>query len=174
VTALRGEAEPFDSDPGRPVDAINHEVGALFRHTFAKAGAFEYLCRVHPRFMRGTVVVRAVPDHVAPRIRSLRIGASRLCARGPRSCRKARLRLRFSLSERARLGGKIRRVGAHRSQAPLRTLRFAGRRGRNDILLAGGALRPARYRITLIATDAVGNASKPARAHFAVMRVTSD
>jgi plastocyanin len=172
VTAARGAAEQFDSDPGRAPDAINHEVGATFRHTFTKPGVLEYVCRVHPRFMRGAVVVRAVPDHVAPRIRSLRAGARRLCARGPRSCRNARLHLRFRLSERARLRAEIRRIGAPGSATPVRTLRFTGRRGRNDRSLAAGLLRPARYRLTVTAADAVGNVSKPARAQFAVRRPT--
>ena len=172
VSAARAAAEQFDSDPGRAPDAINHEVGATLRHTFTKPGALEYVCRVHPPFMRGAVVVRAVPDHVAPSIRSLRAGARRLCARGPRNCRNARLHLRFRLSERARLRAQIRRVGVPGSARPIRTLRFIGRRGRNDRFLAAGALRPARYLLTLTATDAVGNVSQPARAHFAVRGTT--
>jgi len=172
VSAARGAAEQFDSDPGRAPDAIDHELGATFRHTFTKPGALEYLCRVHPRFMGGTVVVRAVPDHVAPRIRLLVAGARKLCTRGPRSCRNPRLHLRFRLSERARLRAEIRRLGAPGSATPIRTFRFTGRRGRNHRFLVAGALRPARYRLTLTATDAVGNVSKPARAKFAVRRPT--
>jgi plastocyanin len=157
VSALRGEAGQFDSDPGRPVDAINHELGTTFQHTFSKAGSFGYLCRVHPRFMRGRVTVLAVPDHEAPRIHSLslRDGA----------------RLRFALSEPASLTGKIRRIGTPGPPAPTRTVRFRGRRGRNEVHLATRRLRPARYRITLTATDAVGNVSRPARTSFRPRRV---
>jgi plastocyanin len=174
VTALRGEAEQFDSDPGRSAGAINHEVGETFRHTFTKAGAFAYLCRVHPRFMRGTVVVRAVPDHAPPRIRSPRTSPSTQCASEPRRCRKPRVRLHFRLSERARVTVRIRRVGTRRSPTPVRTVKISGRKGRNDIPPATGALQPARYRLTLTATDAVGNVSMPVRVHLAVKRTVSN
>jgi plastocyanin len=153
VSAIRGESEDFDSDPGRPVDRINHEIGATFRHTFTKPGGFDYLCLVHPRFMRGTVVVKAVPDRVAPRIRSLRTSASRF---------------RFRLSERARLSAQIRRVGPPMSSRPVRTIKFTGRRGRNDVPLRTHGLPPSRYQITLTATDEVGNVSRPARARFSL------
>jgi plastocyanin len=157
VSALQDVAERFDSDPDVPVDAINHEVGATFQHTFSNAGAFDYLCRVHPRFMRGTVTVLVVPDHVPPRIHSLstRPGA----------------RLRFRLSERASLRGELRRIGAPGSPLPVRRLRFRGMRGRNEVQLPTRGLRPVRYRITLTATDAVGNVSKPARTSFTPRRV---
>jgi plastocyanin len=153
VRAVRGESEQFDSDPGRPVDRINHEIGATFGHTFTNPGRFDYLCLVHPRFMRGTVMVKAVPDRVAPRIRSLRASASRL---------------RFRLSERARVSAQIRRVGSPMSSKPVRTMKLTGRRGRNDVRLRTRGLPPARYQITLTATDEVGNVSKPARARFSV------
>jgi plastocyanin len=153
VRAVRSESEDFDSDPGRPVDGINHEIGATFRHTFTKPGRFDYLCLVHPRFMRGTVVVKAVPDRAAPRIHSLRTSASRL---------------RFGLSERARMSAQIRPVGRPMSSKPVRTMRFTGRRGRNDVPLRTRGLPPARYRITVTATDEVGNVSKPASARVAL------
>jgi hypothetical protein len=102
--------------------------------------------------MRGSVTVLAVPDHEAPRIRSL--------STGPRT------RLRFTLSEPAALRGEIRRIGAPGSASPDRIVRFRGRRGRNEVRLATRGLRRARYRITLTATDAVGNVSSPARTGF--------
>ena len=43
---------------------------------------------------------------------------------------------------------------------------------RNEVRLATARLRPARYRVTLRATDAVGNVSKPARASFAARRAS--
>jgi len=157
VSALRGETEQFDSDPGRPVDAINHDVGATFQHTFPRAGSFEYLCRVHPRFMGGSVTVVAVPDHEAPRIRSLTA--------------RPGVRLRFTLSEPASLRGEIRRLGTQGSPPRTRTIRFRGRKGRNEVRLATRRLRPARYRVTLTATDVVGNVSQPARTSFIRRRV---
>lgn len=152
VAAVGGQGEQFDSDPGRELGAINHEVGATFRHTFSRAGSFEYFCRVHPRFMRGAVTVLVVPDHEAPRIRSLST--------------RPRARLRFALSEPATLRGEIRRIGALGSPSPALIVRFRGRRGRNEVRLPTRGLRPARYRITLRATDAVGNVSSPARTGF--------
>jgi plastocyanin len=170
VTADSGQAESFDSDPGGAPGGINHEVGATFRHTFSKPGVYDYVCRVHPDFMRGLVVVRAVPDHEAPRIHSLRARPSRFCPGRTGGCRKAWARLRFTLSERARLSGQIRWIEPGRSPAPVRVVRFRGRKGRNEARVATRGLRPARYGLTLRAEDAVGNVSKPARTSFAVRR----
>jgi plastocyanin len=170
VTAVAGQRERFDSDPDRTLDAINHEVGAIFQHAFTEAGMFDYFCRVHPRFMRGSVTVRAVPDHEAPRIRSLRASLSRHCLRRTRHCGNAGARIRFTLSERASVRGQMRRVGAPRASPPAARLRFRGRKGRNEVRLGTRALPPARYRITLRARDAVGNVSERARTSFALGR----
>jgi DNA-binding beta-propeller fold protein YncE len=48
-------------------------------------------------------------------------------------------------------------------QAGQNTVKFSGRIGRR-------ALKPGRYRVTIIATDAAGNRSKPRRATFTVVR----
>lgn len=170
VTAAPGQTERFDSDPDRPLDAINHDAGTTFQHTFRSAGVFVYLCSVHPRFMRATVTVRAVPDHEPPRVRSLRTSLSRGCARRTRDCRQAGARLRFTLSERAILIGEIRRIGGPRSQRSTRLRRFRGRKGRNEIRLAARRFRPGRYIVTLRARDVVGNVSRPARTSFPVGR----
>jgi len=89
VTAVPGQAESFESDPDSPLATINHEVGATFQHTFRKAGVFDYLCRVHPRFMRGSVTVRAVPDDEALPHDAQSRGRLELARSSPASARSA-------------------------------------------------------------------------------------
>jgi plastocyanin len=61
IAATAGQAESWDSDPGKDKDTVSHAVGDTFSHTFATTGSFSYLCRVHPDKMQGTVNVAAVP-----------------------------------------------------------------------------------------------------------------
>jgi hypothetical protein len=60
---------------------------------------------------------------------------------------------------------RFRRVGRLRASSVATTTRrrFSGRIGRT-------ALKPGRYRATLVATDAARNASKPKRLRFTVVR----
>ena len=57
---IPGQAESFDSDPGKAPKAIAHPAGHAFTHLFTKTGRFTYRCRVHPA-MRGEVTVIALP-----------------------------------------------------------------------------------------------------------------
>jgi len=52
---------------------------------------------------------------------------------------------------------------SHNGKAGLNSFRFTGR-------LRGKRLRPGRYRLVMVATDAAGNTSKPKRAKFRVVR----
>jgi plastocyanin len=61
IAAVPGQAESWDSDPGKDESTVSHAVGDTFSHSFATTGSFSYLCRVHPDKMRGTVNVAAVP-----------------------------------------------------------------------------------------------------------------
>ncbi len=83
-------------------------------------------------------------------------------------------RLRFSLSEagrvrisvqRRRRAGRFVRVGVLRRSAPAGRsgVAFTGRLGKR-------ALRPGRHRLRITATDAAGNASRPAVVGFAIVR----
>jgi subtilisin-like proprotein convertase family protein len=58
---------------------------------------------------------------------------------------------------------RLRRAFAHRGRAGVNRFRFTGR-------LGGRRLRPRRYRLTGVATDAAGNRSSPRRARFRIVR----
>jgi len=88
--------------------------------------------------------------------------------------RRRGTRLRYSLSEPARVALRIKRArnGRYRTIATLtrrgaagaNTIRFTGRVGRR-------ALRPGRYRAVLTATDAAGNRSAPRAIRLRIARV---
>jgi hypothetical protein len=85
-------------------------------------------------------------------------------AKGRRSggrCRKPsrRLRARPRCTRYVRAGRTLRRT----SPAGRSALRFTGRIGRR-------ALRPGRYRMAIVATDAAGNRSRPRRLSFRIVR----
>lgn len=75
------------------------------------------------------------------------------CVAPNRRNRRARRCTRYRL-----LKGPI----AHIAKPGLNSFRFTGR-------LRGRKLRPGRYRLVMVATDAAGNRSKPKRAPFRVV-----
>ena len=79
-------------------------------------------------------------DSVAPLVGGLRAG--------PR-------RVRFRLSEAARVTVRVKRRGTRRA----RVIRISGSAGANSARLGRRALRDGRYRLTVVATDAAGNSS---------------
>jgi plastocyanin len=155
VTADPGQAESFDSDPGRAPATIAHPAGFAFTHSFGSEGEFTYACRVHPT-MRGEIRVVAPPalDVVRPRISDARVRDGVL---------------RFALSERAVVVARIDRLvrGRWRLQ---RTFDFEARRGsvRRRLRLRG--FDPGRYRVRLLAYDDADNSSPLRRAGFRIPR----
>ncbi len=81
-------------------------------------------------------------------------------------------RLRFTLSERARITVVIRTkvVGHNAKLVNVATLRFAGLKGRNTHRLNTLRLRPRHYTVTMTARDAAGRASKPSTFRFTIVR----
>lgn len=136
-----GQAEEFDSDPGRFPDSSDHPVGDKYSHTFTKPGRYTYFCKVHPS-MEGTVVVNnadgtppAPPeDTTNPRITRLRVD-------------RPGTTTRFTLSEAAKLD-----VRWLKGRKLIRRRTPTGRKGANTVKL-GRTLRAGRYRITVKATD---------------------
>jgi hypothetical protein len=100
-------------------------------------------------------------DRIAPVL-----SATSLSARAFRAGRRG-TRVKFSLSEAAAVRFAIvrrstgRRVAAFTRPAPA---------GASAVRLRGKLLRPGRYRLTLVATDATGNVSAPRRLGFRVVR----
>lgn len=165
VTSEAGQAESFDSDPGKTAIQVNHPVNDGFSHTFAKAGTYRYACKVHS-FMKGEVkVLKAgtVGDRVPPVISAARITPTRPCSRRTRRCAHPGAKLYYTLSEAADMGVEIARRGAPASADPLRTSDTLGHKGRNRITLPVKNLGAGTYRVTMSALDGAQNLSKTVR-----------
>jgi len=136
-----------------------------------------------------TTTLPYVVDLVAPRIKGLGFSASafRAAARGATIAAKrpTGARVRYTLSEPGITAFTVDRCAAvtRRKRKPARCTRFAPLRGkvtRRDAggartarfsgRVAGRALRPGRYRLNLVVTDAAGNASSAARREFQITR----
>jgi plastocyanin len=170
VTATAGQSESFDSDPGdsSPLHAPND----AFSHTFPAAGRFTYFCKVHP-YMQGTVQVgdpggggEPPPggDTTAPGVSQLEAKGGRRCRRGARKCKPAQSRIRFTLSEAARVRIALKRSKGKSPRAIERDVPA----GASTVRLSAKRVPPGRYAVTVVATDAAGNASGPAKASLRV------
>ena len=106
-----------------------------------------------------------------PRLSSTRFRAARS---GPGSAASVGARVRYSLSEAATtrfavqklVSGRsvrLKRGFTHRGQAGANRFRFTGR-------IRGRTLRPGRYRLVAVATDAAGNTSVAKRVRFRIVR----
>ena len=174
-------------------------VGATVRHSYASPG--RYLATVTSTDAVGNssraqrVVV--ITDTARPRISRLRVAPARFraAARGPRSGARVGSRIRFRLSEPARVRfrveratrgrrvrGRCRRETA-RNRTRRRCTRYVrlrgsftrrGREGANSLRfrgrLRGRKLRRGRYRLAARATDPSGNRSATRRARFRIVR----
>jgi Tol biopolymer transport system component len=147
---------PVTTGGGPPPDTIAPVISRLrMTHTrFAVArGRTPRIARVP----RGTAFLFRLSENASTRITLQRELPGRLKGR---RCVKPRPGLRRKCTRRTRAGTLVRtktKAGANR-------VRFTGRVGRK-------ALRPGRYRATLVATDAAGNRSAPRRVKFRVVRV---
>jgi plastocyanin len=151
VTSDPGQADSWDSDPGKSPTAADHPPGTTFARQFATPGTFTYFCKVHSN-MHGTVVVKGgdggpgppPADTTPPTL-------SKVSAKAVK--RPKPVVLRFTLSEDATVKVKGPKkasltraftAGAHKVKLSTRKLK-AGR----------------RYKLVLTATDAAGNVSRP-------------
>lgn len=150
VTSDTGQADSWDSDPGRSPSSADHPPGSTYPRRFDKAGSFTYFCKVHPS-MKGRVVVNGPPG-TPPPADTTPPAVTKLTARGAR--RPKPIAVRFTLSEPASV-----RIAAGKKVAVTR----AARAGANAIKLPTRKLKRGRVRLTLTATDAAGNASAPDR-----------
>lgn len=166
VTAEPGQAEQFDSDPGRVPGIGDHAVGDSFSHVFKTPGRYTYYCKRHPS-MRGTVEVKKI-DATAPTVTVVRVRPRRLCRTRKKRC--ARPFLEVAVSEDVNVSGQLER----RTRRGWRLVRSVGPMffptGPNRKPLRTGALRPGRYRLVVAARDSSGNSSGVERVPFAVRR----
>ena len=155
VTSDPGQADSFDSDPGKTPTAADHPPTDTFAHVFNTPGTFTYFCKVHP-FMTGKVTVPdpngPPPDTTAPKLTGLKASGGRKCKKGAKKCKPRPTVLRFKLSEAAKV--KVR-VAKHKAANTTRS----GKAGSNTIKLSTKKLPPGKWTIRLTATDAAGNSS---------------
>lgn len=150
-----------------PADAFaprvsGYRVGAR-RFTVARAAT--PVDAVAAAVPRGTSFLYTLSE--AARVR-LAIARAERGVRVGRACRKATRRL---LAQLRRKKHRVRRCARYvRTGKLIRT----SRQGANRVPFSGRigkrALKPARYRTTLVATDAVGNASAPRNVTFQIVR----
>jgi len=91
---------------------------------------------------------------------------------GPRAA--ARTRVRYALSEAAKVRFVVERRKGGRFVRVRRPFVLSGARGLNVFRLRQRvrklALLPGRYRLRAVATDGAGNRSRPARTRFRLLR----
>ena len=164
VTSNPNQAESFESHPGQ--QAPISPPGSTFQHTFNAAGqTIRYFCRVHAGQTGQVVVTGGGGDITAPRVSSLKVRPSKVCRRKSSKCRKPGAKFSFNLSEAGRVALTIRR----RSNGKVvKTSSFNGKQGANERKLSTRGLKAGRYRLSIMATDANGNASTVATKSFSV------
>src|SRR3954453_17228458 len=156
VTSDPGQADSFDSDPGRTPTAADHVPGSTFAHTFNTPGTFTYLCKVHS-FMTGKVVVNGPngeppPDTTAPAFTGASAKGGRKCKKGAKHCKAKPTTVKFTLSEDATVKLAV-------PKRPKAGVTRAFKAGAHSIKLSVKQLPPGKYTLKLTATDAAGNAS---------------
>jgi hypothetical protein len=113
------------------------------------------------------------PDRLAPRIEALRLRATRLRAPASRGPLPRSTRVSYRLSEASTARFTLHRSVRSRYRRVPGSLSRRAVRGANRVVLrtrfAGRNLRPGRYRLTLVATDAAGNRSSPKRVAFRIV-----
>jgi plastocyanin len=167
VTSDPGQADSWDSDPGRSPSSTDHPPGTTYARRFDVAGRFTYFCKVHPS-MKGTVVVGGggsppppPGDTTAPAISGLKASAGLACRHGARHCKPKPTVVRFSLSEDATV---VLSVAGRKKATVQRDLKA----GSNALRLSTRKLPPGKWKVALTATDASGNVSKRATATVTV------
>lgn len=142
VTTRRSAPAQFDSGLKAP--------GQTFAHEFTVPGRYAIYCTIHPG---QDGVVQVGPDTTDPRLTRLRV------RRGERA-----VRLRFRLSEEARVRASIFRDGNRVKRIRTGVLRAGAR----SIPYRPGTLRPGAYRARLVATDVEGNSAAAVSKRFTV------
>jgi plastocyanin len=160
VTADPGQAETFDSDPGRLPGPTGPPAEEGFSHQFKTPGTFTYHCKVHEG-MRGTIVVKPPPTpDPAPRLDALR---------APGRAR-TRVTLRFTLSEPAVVLVEVDSLRRGRPEHLVlsRSRSMAAGPGRLPLNLR--RLKRGAYRIQLVPVDSASNAGAAASVRVRVVR----
>jgi plastocyanin len=155
ISTRANQPEAFDSDPGKPEPLISHPPGYTFSYTFNKDNVeVDYVCRVHPTTMTGTVRVGSPPaDTGAPVVSRLKAKVA-----------KKAVKVGFRLDEDAKVVLKV--ASAKKPKRALRTVRKSFVAGAHSIKVRRKGLPAGRYRVTITAVDDAGNKSPVAKRSF--------
>jgi plastocyanin len=149
--------------------------------TFDTAGEFVYYCEQHGNKggvgMAGTVIVgggapQPTPggDTTAPTLKSLRLSPTTFCSKKSKTCRKTGARIRFSLSEPAKIEFTVL---TRKDGNVIKTFSFNGKAGKNSLAFSGKKLPLTKYELHASAIDEAGNRSSPAKANFTIAKKRS-
>jgi plastocyanin len=161
-------AQPADPDPAP----------WTVTRTFDTAGEYLYYCEQHGNQggvgMAGKVIVGggapAPSGDAAPAISSLRVSPTTFCNKKSKTCRKTGARIRFSLSEDARVEFTVL---SRKDGNVLKTFSFKGKAGKNSMAYSGKGLPRMKYQLHASAVDSAGNRSKPAKVNFTIAKKRS-
>lgn len=146
---------------------------------FEAPGSYRYVCEQHTPGMVGRVIVQDStqpppppppggdpPDTTAPVLNGLKIVPSTFCNKKTDRCKTTGTELRFTLSEDAKITGRIYRRSDNKRVGKLSITATAGA---NEFDYSGKGLALGKYRIELTPKDAAGNKpTKPTRANFKI------
>jgi plastocyanin len=151
---------------GGSFDSMVQSPGSSFMHTFTSPGTYTYYCLVHGHAMSGTVHVLGAGGPPAPKITNVRIKPKTLCTKQSKLCKHPGAKLRFALSEAAKVQLVVMKKG---TTAVLSRLTVNGKAGKSSFAFPGKGLGPGRYVLTLTATSG-GQSSNPAKVRFRVRK----
>lgn len=187
VTINVGDTVTWNSDGGTPHnvhfangtklggDPVTHSPTATTwsdDFTFNKAGTFKYWCDEHSDGtfgMVGRVVVKDPSDTTAPKVTNLRAKPAAFCTNKSQTCDKRGTKIKFTLSEAAKVTGQIKRKNTNK---PFRTI-FKDRQkpaGKNTIAYSGKDLKPGAYTLRVRGKDAAGNTGKYVKTTLTVVK----
>jgi plastocyanin len=187
-----GHNVDFISGPEKITASPTNAKGATFSHTFTKPGTYSYICDYHSK-MKATVTVVDAAQPGAPAgapgspagstpsstgsasqpvsgpAGQVVAGVAGFDAAAPAVSKPAfrKNALRVRLSEAARLTVRYVKTGAKAHTVASRKLN--AKKGLNTFAVRRW-MRPGTYRVSIVAMDAAGNASKPVRLKLTVRR----
>jgi plastocyanin len=176
VTILVGHTVHWQNDSGKHNvvadngsfklggDPVSHSPTATpwkAQFTFNKVGTFQYYCSEHGDKggigMSGKVIVKS-NDTTPPKITSLAAKPASFCTNKSTTCQKRGTKVNFTLSENATVKATVKLQGS--TKAPTQAFNVALKKGARSVNYSGKDLKPGKYTLSLVATDANKNKSK--------------
>jgi plastocyanin len=138
--------------------------------TFPNAGTYKFHCGFHGQAMAGSVTVQQIlggpPDSTPPQITKLKIVPSTFCNKKTKTCKTTGATVDFTISEDARIAGRIIRLSDNKRVGGLTNDVTAGD---SEFDLAATGLKLGKYRLELTPKDDAGNKpAKPYRVGFKI------